>query len=189
MKIKRRGIDGIFELVPEIYKDERGFLARIYEEREFEKLGLPTHWTEESHHHTARKNIVRGLYVQQAPFSEGKLLRALHGEMLWISLDVRKGSKTFGKWESVVLSEREKNILVTARGFAHGCISLTDGVDLLIQSDNYFSAEHGIGILWNDAELGIDWQLRGTDPFVSERDKKYPPFADFKKKYNDGIDA
>ncbi len=189
MQVRKKKIDSIFELIPETYKDDRGFLARIYEERAFKELGMPTHWTEESQHRTNKKNILRGLYVQQAPFSEGKLLRVLRGEMLWVSLDVRKGSKTFGQWESVVLSEKEKNILITARGFAHGCVSLTDDVDLLIQSDNYFSAEHGIGILWNDPDLKIDWQLKGAEPFVSERDKRYPAFADFKKKYEGGIDA
>ena len=189
MEIKKKKLDGLFELVPEAHRDDRGFLARIYEERVFQKFGLPTHWTEESHHHTDRKHIVRGLYVQRAPHSEGKLLRAIRGEMLWVSVDVRKGSKTFGEWDTVVLSEKEKNILITVRGFAHGCISLTDDVDLLIQSDNYFSAENGVGIVWNDPDLAIDWRLGGTAPFVSERDRAYPTFAALKKKYPNGIDA
>lgn len=176
-------IDGLWEITPETYQDERGFLARIYDEKMFKDLGFDAKWMEVSHHHTSRKNILRGLYTQLPPFSEGKLLRIIKGEMLWVSVDLRKESKTFGQWESVVLSEKNKNVLVTARGFAHGCLSLTDNVDLLIQSDNYFSVDHGVGIAWNDPELNIDWELNGIMPYISERDSKYPSFKEFKEKY------
>ena len=171
------------ELIPRVYEDDRGFLARIYEKRVFESLGLPTVWTEESHHYTAKKNTLRGIYVQRPPFSEGKLLRVIKGEMLWVSIDLRKGSKTFGLWDSVILSEEKKNMLCTVPGLAHGCLSLTDKVDLIIKSDNYFSEGYGVGIVWNDADLGIDWNLEGAEPFISERDKNYPSFRDFKEKY------
>lgn len=183
MKVKKGKIDGFIELLPQVYEDERGFLARIYDERIFKDLGLSTVWTEESHHHTKKKGILRGLYIQLPPFSEGKLLRVIRGEMLWVSVDLRKDSKTFGIWESVVLSEKKKNLLYTTRGFAHGCLSLTDGVDLIIKSDNYFSEEHGVGIIWNDKELGINWGLGERELFISARDKNYPDFADFRKKH------
>ena len=184
MKITPKKLEGLFEIIPDVYTDNRGFLARIFEEREFENIGFSGKWTEVSHHHTDKKHILRGLYVQRPPFSEGKLLRVIKGEMLWVSVDVRKGSKTFGLWDSTILSEKEKNVLFTARGFAHGCVSLTDDVDLIIQSDNYFSKDHGAGIVWDDKDLGIDWQLGGATPFISDRDKAYPSFEEFKAKYN-----
>ncbi len=183
VQLKKGKIEGFVELIPEIYEDDRGFLARIYEERIFKKLGLSTNWTEESHHHTKKKGILRGLYVQLPPYSEGKLLRVTKGEMLWVVVDLRKDSETFGMWNSVVLSDKTKNLLSTASGLAHGCLSLTDGVDLIIKSDNYFSEEHGVGIIWNDADLNIDWNLQGITPFVSARDKSYPGFKEFKEKY------
>lgn len=183
MELKKGKLDGFVEVISEVFEDDRGFLARIYDERIFKELGLPTVWREESHHHTKRKNILRGMYVQSDPFAEGKLLRVIRGEMLWVSVDVRGGSKTFGQWDSVVLSDKRKNLLCTARGFAHGCLSLTDGVDLLIKSDNFFSAEHGAGFLWNDKDLNIEWQLKDETPFVSPRDKGYQSFREFKEKY------
>lgn len=186
MRIRHGTIDGFVEIIPDCYEDDRGFLARIYDEREFKKLGLPVQWTEESHHHTARKNILRGLYVQCNPFSEGKLLRVIRGEMLWVSVDVRKNSPTFGRWNSVVLSEGKRNLLSTVRGLMHGCLSLTDDVDLLIKSDSYFSADHGTGILWNDEELNIDWGLKDM-PVISERDKTYPSFREFVEKTKGGL--
>ena len=147
------------------------------------KLGFPTKWTEMTHQHSNKKNIVRGLYVQPPPYSEGKLLRAIKGELLWVSVDVRKGSNTFGQWDSTVLSGARRNMLLSARGFAHGCVSLTDDADLLIMSDSYFAEEHGVGIMWNDKDLNIDWNLNGSIPFVSERHKEYPSFREFKDKY------
>ena len=186
MQIKKKKLNGLLELIPDVYEDDRGFLARLYDERVFKGVGLPTAWREVSHHHTSKKNILRGLYVQRDPFSEGKLLRVIRGEMLWVSVDVRKNSPTFGAWDSTVLSDKRKNLLSTARGFAHGCLSLSDDVDLIITSDNYFSAEHGVGITWNDADLKIDWGLSEVMPFVSARDKSYPSFNEFQVKYNGG---
>ena len=183
IEIKKKKLDGLIELVPEVFEDERGFLARIYDERIFKKFGLPTEWMEESHHFTRKKHTLRGLYTQRPPFSEGKLLRVIRGEMLWVSVDVRTDSRTFGQWDSIVLSGSGKNMLYATRGFAHGCVSLTDDVDLLIQSDNYFSSEHGIGIIWNDKDMNIDWNLGGITPFVSERDGGYSSFKEFKEKY------
>lgn len=188
MEMRKKKLDGFIEIIPEVYEDERGFLARLYDERIFKNLGLSTEWTEESHHHTGKRHILRGLYVQLPPFSEGKLLRVIRGEMVWVSVDLRKDSATFGLWDSAVLSDRRKNLLYTARGFAHGCLSLTDEVDLIIKSDNYFSPEYGAGIFWNDKELNIDWDLKGVTPFVSERDKSYPSFREFKERYG-GIEA
>lgn len=183
VSIRKGKIDGFLELIPEPYQDDRGFLTRVYDKKLFESLGLPTTWTEESHHHTRKKNILRGLYVQTPPFCEGKLLYVILGEMLWVSVDVRKGSSTFGMWDSVVLSDKKKNLLCTVPGFAHGCLSLTDEVDLLIKSDNYFSTPHGVGIIWNDRDVGIDWGLANSIPFISKKDEAYPSFNDFIQRY------
>lgn len=187
IQIRKGTLDGFIEIIPEIYEDERGFLVRLYDERIFKNLELPTKWTEESHHHTRRRHILRGLYTQLPPFSEGKLLRVISGEMLWVSVDVRRNSSSYGSWDSVILSSTCKNLLYVARGFAHGCLSLTDGVDLLIKSDNYFSQEHGIGFAWNDPNLTIDWRLNGATPYVSERDREYPSFREFTQRCNGGI--
>ena len=183
MEIYKKKIDGFVELVPETYEDERGFLAPLYNEKVFRELGFPTRWVEEGHHHTRRKYTLRGLHVSLPPFSESKLLRVTKGEMLWVAVDVRKDSKTFGAWDSVVLSETRRNLLLATPGFAHGCLSLTDSVDLVFKSDNNFSETHGTGIIWNDPDLNIDWNLGDAIPFVSERDTGYSSFAVFKSNH------
>ena len=183
MQVHKKKLDGLLELVPETFGDERGFLTRLYHEQAFKELGLPIAWVDEMHHHTRKKNTLRGIYFTLPPFSEMKFIRAIKGEMLWVSVDVRKNSKAFGNWDSTILTEKNKNILITAQGFAHGCVSLTDEVDLVIKSDNYFSLEHGVGIIWNDEDLNIDWNLDGATPLVSVRDMEYPSFRKFKEKY------
>ena len=171
-KIKKKKLDGLIEIIPKIYKDNRGFLAPIYNEG---------HWIEEGHHHTYKKNTLRGLHISLPPFSESKLLRVTKGEMLWVAVDVRKDSKTFGGWDSIILSESRKNLLLAAPGFAHGCLSLTDKVDLIFKSDKVFSEKHGTGIIWNDKDLKINWG-QGR-PLVSKRDKSYSSFEEFKNNY------
>lgn len=183
MKIKKKKFDGFIEIIPEPYKDERGFLTRLYDEKIFKALGLNTKWVQESHHHTYKKNTLRGLHVQMPPFSEGKLLCVINGKLLWIAVDLRKNSKTFGQWDSAVLSSELKNSIYIKRGFGHGCISLTNKVDLIIKSDNYFSPKHGVGIIWNDKDLNVNWNLKRNKPLISERDKKYSTFKNFKDKY------
>ncbi len=183
MRIIKKKLDGFIELIPEPYQDERGFLSRLYDEKIFKSLELNTHWTQESHQHSYKKYTLRGLYVQLPPFSEGKLLRATRGKLQWVVVDLRKGSKAFGHWDSVVLSDEVKNSIYIERGFGHGCLSLTDKVDLILKSDDYFLPEHGVGIVWNDPDLNVDWDLKGNIPFLRERDKNYPTFKDFIEKY------
>lgn len=185
-ELRKKKIDGLVELIPESYEDARGFLTRLYDEDAFRGWNLPATWIETMQHRTQKKHTLRGLHVSLAPFSEAKLIRAIRGEMLWVSVDIRKDSKTFGTWDATVLSENTKNILVTAPGFAHGCLSLTDDVDLVIGSDKHFSAEHSAGIAWNDIDLQIDWHLpHAATPLLSDRDQSHPSFQEFKKKYID----
>lgn len=185
MTITERRLRGSYELMPDVFADDRGFLARIYDERVFQKAGFPIAWTEESHHHTKRRHTLRGLYVQRPPFGEGKLLRAIRGEMYWVCVDVREGSPTLGAWDAIVLSAERKNLLYTPRGFVHGCLSLTDDVDLIIRSDNFFSAAHGLGIRYDDPDLAIDWRLDGAKPYLSDRDAAYPSFREFQNAYTE----
>lgn len=180
-EIKKKKLSGLVEIIPEVYEDERGFLARSYEKKAFQKLGLNIGWKEQSLHHTNKKYTLRGLYIQLPPYSEGKLLSVINGEMLWVSVDLRKNSKTFGQWDSLVLTGALHNLLYAPRGLAHGCVSLSDDVDLLITSDNEFAAAHGVGILWSDKDLDIDWNLGTNTPFVSARDGAYPSFQNFKE--------
>ncbi len=184
MKIQERNLKGIFEIIAPPFTDHRGYMARLFDDKIFADAGLNIKWVQESRSHTVKKNTVRGLHVSLPPSLEGKTITAIKGKVLWVVVDMRKGSETFEKWDSIVLSDELNNTLYAQRGFAHGCLSLTDNCDLLLRADNYFSDKHGTGIVWNDKELNIDWRVDDALPvIVSERDSQHPTFKEFKEKY------
>ncbi|MCX5713283.1 MAG: dTDP-4-dehydrorhamnose 3,5-epimerase family protein [Candidatus Omnitrophica bacterium] len=180
MKITKKRLDGMYEITaPENFVDKRGFMLRIFDDRFFKEKGIDVLWKQQSLSYTATKNVVRGLNIQLAPFTEGKLITVLTGEMFWVSVDMHKKSPTFGKWDSAVLSREGVNALFVKPGFAHGCLSLTDDCYVLLNSDNYHSGEHSKGIAWDDKDLGIDWPLNGSIPMISDMHRAYPSFNTF----------
>lgn len=188
MEIRPLALAGLFEIAPAVRRDHRGSLARLFDVDAFAAAGLTTAWVQESRSSTAKRHTVRGLHATLPPSVEGKTITALHGRMLWVSLDVRKASATFGRWASLELDAERSNTLYAARGFAHGCVSLADDCELLLRSDMRFVEQHGMGIVWDDPDLAIDWQLGGATPVISDRDRQYPTFKHFKETIG-GIDA
>lgn len=184
MNILKRHIDGVYAIAsPLVYIDKRGSLARIFDARTFQRLGIDIAWLQQSFSHTISKDVLRGLHVQSSPFTEAKLITVLNGEMYWVVVDVRKDSSTFGKWDAIVLSQTDISGLFVSRGFAHGCLSLTNDCKLVINSDNYYSRDHGIGIAWDDSDLGINWPIGGAIPIISDEHRGYPTFNSFKSQY------
>jgi len=184
MKIKKLGINGVYEIESEGCEDDRGFISHVYSAALLEEHGLNSTWVKEYHSHTKKKYTVRGLYIQLPPHVEGKLITASKGKMMWVFADLRKESESFGKWDSVILSEKYRNSLYLPQGFANGCVSLSDNCDVYIKADNHYSEAHGVGIIWNDKELKIDWRLHGNDPLISEAHRQYKTFKEFKDKYS-----
>lgn len=184
MKITKKKLDGVYEITAaENFTDKRGFMLRIFDDRFFKGKGFNVYWKQQSISYTATKNVVRGLNVQLAPFTEGKLITILNGRIFWVAVDVRKKSPTFGKWVSTVLSRKGVNALLVKPGFAHGCLSLTDDCCLLLNSDNYHAGEHSKGIAWNDKDLGIKWPLKGSIPMISDSHRAYQSFNTFVTKF------
>lgn len=182
MELKAKRIKGLYELLPKVNRDERGFVARLYDDKIFEKHGLNIDWKQETHFCTQKKNVVKGLHIQFQPYTELKMIRAAQGSTWWVAVDLREGSETFGQWEGTVLSEELQNSLYAEPGFAHGCLSLTDRCSLVVKINNYFEPDHGWGINWKDPELNIQWPLDGK-PVITERDDNYPSFNEFKRKH------
>jgi len=170
MEFKELGIDGLFV-------DERGFFMRAYDIDEFRKHGLQREWVQENHSRSERKGIIRGLHFQVEPYSETKLVRCIRGEIFDVAVDLRKGSKTFGKWHGVFLSEENKKMFFIPRGFAHGFCTLTDISEVVYKIDNFYSPEHERGLHWNDPDLNIDWPV--NDPILSAKDQKNMTLKDF----------
>ena len=181
MIIKKGKIKGIFEINLEPHKDHRGFFMRTYDEKMFRNHGLHESWVQESHSYSKEKNILRGLHFQYPPYAEAKLIRVVTGEIFTVVVDLRKGSPTFGKWESMVLSESNNKMIYISRGFAMGMCTLTDNCTLLYKIDNYYVPESQGAIKWNDSDIGINWPVK--NPIVSERDSKAISFKEFADKH------
>ena len=181
MQIKERKLKGVFEIDLEPHEDHRGYFLRTYDDKIFRTHGLHHNWVQENHSYSKMKDTLRGLHFQFPPHAETKLVRAVDGEIYMVFVDLRKGSSTFGHWDSITLSEDNKKMLYVPSGFALGMCTLTDHCTLLYKMGNYYApASQGI-IKWDDPDLGIEWPI--ANPILSERDSKAPSFKEFEDKY------
>ena len=164
-------------ITPHIFEDERGFLIKPYMKSEFEKNGITCSFSEEMHPRSW-KGVIRGLHYQLRPVAQGKLLRVISGSIFDVAVDIRKGSPTYGKYVSVVLSAENRLLFWVPAGFAHGFLSLEDGSEVSYKETAEYSKENERGIRWDDPDINIKWPLDGITPKVSEKDSKSPFLKD-----------
>ncbi|MFM7437546.1 MAG: dTDP-4-dehydrorhamnose 3,5-epimerase [Snowella sp.] len=162
-------IPDVLIIEPRIFGDDRGFFFESYNKKSFaEKTGISPKFVQDNHS-LSLKNVLRGLHYQiQEP--QGKLVRAVSGEVLDIAVDIRRSSPTFGQWASCLLSAENKRQFWIPEGFAHGFVVLSDSAEFLYKTTNYYAPQYDRVILWNDPDLGVDWQLKG-EPILSDKDK------------------
>ncbi len=162
-------------LEPKVFGDERGFFLEAYNEATFGKLGLPTRFMQDNHS-GSRKGVLRGLHYQlQQP--QGKLVRALRGEIYDVAVDLRQGSPQFGQWFGVLLSAENKRQLWIPAGFAHGFLVTSDFAEVAYKATELYAPAHERSVLWNDPAIGIEWPLDG-EPTLSEKDRAGVLLAD-----------
>jgi dTDP-4-dehydrorhamnose 3,5-epimerase len=170
MRVTASAIAEVLVIEPRVFGDERGFFFESYNQRDFrQETGAVAAFVQENHSRSAR-NVLRGLHYQIRQ-AQGKLVRVVVGEVFDVAVDLRKSSKTFGRWVSQVLSADNKQILWIPPGFAHGFLTLSDRAEVLYMCTDYYAPEHERCIAWNDADIGITWPLAGA-PVLSEKDKR-----------------
>jgi dTDP-4-dehydrorhamnose 3,5-epimerase len=162
---------------PKKFGDHRGFFSETYTKKTFEAAGLQYDFVQDNHSLSAEVGTVRGLHFQLPPFAQDKLVRVVRGAILDVAVDIRKGSPTFGRHVSAVISAAEWNQILVPIGFAHGFCTLEPDTEVIYKVTNYYSAEHDRGLLWNDPELGIDWPVAADKARLSDKDHKHPTFA------------
>ena len=163
-------LSGVFILEPKVFGDARGFFFESFNARRFAELtGVTTPFVQDNHSRSAR-HVLRGLHyqIQQA---QGKLVRAVAGEVLDVAVDIRRSSPTFGQVETVILSAENKRMLWIPPGFAHGFVVLGESAEFLYKTTDYWAPQHERCILWNDPQLAIDWQLNGATPLLAAKDQ------------------
>jgi dTDP-4-dehydrorhamnose 3,5-epimerase len=177
MKSVATNLPGVLLLEPRVFGDDRGFFLESYNQRTFAALGIAEPFVQDNHSYSA-KNVIRGLHYQiRQP--QGKLVRAITGEILDVALDLRRSSPTFGQWESFKLSGENRQMLWIPRGFAHGFLVTSETAHILYKTTDFYAPEHERTVAWDDAALKIDWQLGGaTDAaaIVSAKDQQGVPF-------------
>lgn len=181
MKFVKRKLEGTYEIQFVPHLDERGFFMRTFDIDLFKKVGLERNWVQENHSRSEESGIVRGLHFQYPPFAEAKLVRCIRGAILDVFVDIRNDSATFGRWDAIELTEDNKKAIFIPRGFAHGFCTLTDISEVVYKVDNFYSASHEGGLIWNDPEVGIDWPVK--TPILSQRDKNNMSLDYFTKRF------
>ncbi len=170
MRVTASAIAEVLVIEPEVFGDERGFFFESYNQRNFSReTGVEAVFVQENHSRSSR-NVLRGLHYQIRQ-SQGKLVRVVVGEVFDVAVDLRKSSRTFGRWVSQALSADNKRILWIPPGFAHGFLTLSDCAEVLYMSTDYYAPEHERCIAWNDSDIGIAWPRAGA-PVLSEKDKR-----------------
>jgi dTDP-4-dehydrorhamnose 3,5-epimerase len=170
-RFSRLEIPEVVLIEPMVFLDERGFFMETYKYSEFAAQGIKEPFVQENHSRSSRR-ILRGLHYQTRAKAQGKLVRAVLGEVFDVAVDLRKGSPTYGKWVATVLSAENKRMLYIPPWCAHGFCVLSEEAEVVYKVTEEYAPKYEAGIVWNDSELTIPWPM--NDPILSSRDRAWP---------------
>ena len=177
MKMTRTDIEGLVVIEPRVFRDSRGYFFESFSQREFEKEVGQVRFVQDNESKSSY-GVVRGLHFQKPPHTQSKLVRVVKGRVLDVAVDLRRDSKTYGKYFSVELTEENHLQLFIPKGFAHGFAVLSDEAVFQYKCDEFYAPESEGAIAWNDPDIGVDWQIPEDKVILSEKDKKHPSFKD-----------
>lgn len=176
MNIKTTTLEGCFIIEPKVFDDERGYFFESFHQKKFQELtGVKTQFVQDNQS-MSQRGVLRGLHFQTGEYAQSKLVRVIQGSVLDVAVDLRKDSSTFGKYFSILLSEKNKLQLFIPRGFAHGFVVLEDDTIFSYKCDNYYNKSAEGGVMYNDPDLHIDWMLEEDEILLSDKDKKFMSF-------------
>lgn len=165
-------INDLCIIEPTVFNDNRGFFMETYNDKEFKEIGINYNFIQDNQSKSA-KGVLRGLHFQKE-HSQAKLVRVIKGEVFDVAVDLRKSSKTFGKYYGLVLSEENKKQLMIPKGFAHGFLVLSDEAEFVYKCDDFYYVDDQCGIIWNDPSINIKWPLDSIENIIlSDKDKKW----------------
>jgi len=179
MNVQTTFIKDLKVIFPDVFKDKRGFFFESWNIKKYSQFGITENFVQDNHSKSS-KGILRGLHLQTKN-SQAKLVRVVNGAVLDVVVDLRKTSKTFGNYFSIKLSSEENNQLFIPQGFAHGFLTLTEEVDFLYKTSDYYYPEYEETLIWNDKEINIDWGLNNLHPIISDKDLNGKSFEQIKK--------
>ena len=177
MEYRKTEIEGVYIIEPRVFGDERGYFFEAWKRQEFEENIGKVDFIQDNESKSVF-GVLRGLHYQKGEFSQAKLVRVISGRVLDVAVDLRKDSPTFGKHVAVELSGDNKRQFFIPRGFAHGFLVLSDEAVFTYKVDNPYAPQAEASILWNDADLAIDWPLSEEKLILSQKDREAQPFAE-----------
>ncbi|MEZ7912714.1 MAG: dTDP-4-dehydrorhamnose 3,5-epimerase [Propionivibrio sp.] len=170
MKVTPLAVPDVLLIEPKVFGDARGFFFESFNQRAFNEVtGLDVQFVQDNHSRSVR-HVLRGLHYQLPPYAQGKLVRAVVGEVFDVAVDLRPDSPTLGRWAGAVLSAENKRQMWVPPGFAHGFLVLSEAAEFLYKTTDYYAPEYERSIRWDDPDLGIDWPLEGAIPQLSGKD-------------------
>lgn len=170
--VTRCEIEGLCVIEPTVFKDERGFFMETYNQNDFNEEGLDMVFVQDNQS-MSTKGVLRGLHFQKQ-YPQGKLVRVVRGTVFDVAVDLRKNSKTFGKWFGVELSAENKKQFYIPEGFAHGFLVLSDEAEFVYKCTDFYHPNDEGGLAWNDDEIGVEWPItEDMELIISEKDQKW----------------
>jgi dTDP-4-dehydrorhamnose 3,5-epimerase len=180
MQVIETNIPGLLEIMPSVFGDDRGHFFESYNKEAFARIGV-NHEFVQDNQSLSNTGVLRGLHFQNPPFAQGKLVRVIQGAVLDVVVDIRRGSPTYGKHHKVMLTGENKMMFWIPPGFAHGFLTLADQTIFSYKCTNLYNKESEGSVLWNDPEIGIDWNIE--NPLLSPKDIEATPLSELNSKF------
>ena len=175
MKVEETKLEGVLLVTPDVFGDDRGFFMETYNREKAIKSGLPGNFVQDNHSKSS-KGVLRGLHYQR-PQWQGKLVRAIQGQIFDVAVDIRAGSSTYGEWVGVFLDTDNKQQLYVPEGYAHGFVVTSDTAEVVYKCTSLYQPSQEGSILWNDPDIGIEWPI--DTPLLSGKDENAQRLSDF----------
>ncbi len=177
--VNKTKIQGLLLIKPKVYKDERGYFFESFSNKIFNENFKKICFVQDNESESTR-GVLRGFHFQKPPHDQAKLVRCIKGKVLDVVVDIRKSSKTYGKFEKFILSGENKHQLFIPSGFAHAFLVLSDKAIFAYKVDKLYAPEYDSGILWNDPFLSVDWGIDKEKIIISDKDKNLVSISQFK---------
>jgi dTDP-4-dehydrorhamnose 3,5-epimerase len=174
VEVRRLDIDGVLEIQPARYADDRGFFSEVWNRERWREAGIDTEFAQDNHSLSKERGVLRGLHYQAPPMAQAKLVRVTRGAVFDVAVDIRTGSPSFGRWVATILSVEQWNQLFIPAGFAHGFLTLEPDCEVVYKVSAPYSAEHDRAIRFDDPDIAIDWPIATNQLILSAKDRSAP---------------
>lgn len=183
LTVEETKIEGVKIITPKVFPDERGYFMETYQKKDFEEIGIDVEFVQDNQS-ASKKGVLRGLHFQKE-FPQDKLVRVIRGSVFDVCVDLREGSKTFGQWAGVELTEENKKMFFIPKGFAHGFLVLSDYAEFTYKCSDFYHPNDEGGLKFDDPEIGVNWPIEpGLQLVMSEKDQKWSGISEYVKERN-----